>query len=156
MAQLWRNSSGITVATMSATGIMTAKTFSGRFVGDGSGLITPVGKFSTTQMGTTAVITLSTLTFGETYVSTRDDNDSTTYNLPAINDDDWGGQFIFVKLGRSPMIIHAADGDKIADSTSGGNIYNNAIAPAIATITLRVVSGSQWMIFYGDGAWVTN
>jgi len=152
MAQIWRNSSGDMVSTMSATGIITAKTFVGKFVGDGSGLTVSAGKFATDDNSSTpGDIYLSTSVFGKTYVYSG--SGDAVYHLPSVAGDHIGAQFIFVKLGTGKVTIQGADSDHIAD---GIKIYNSSYAPAFAAITLRLVTADRWMIFYGDGAWVTE
>ncbi|MCX5790651.1 MAG: hypothetical protein NTY45_00275, partial [Elusimicrobia bacterium] len=157
MAQIWRNSSGDIVSSMSATGVISASTFTGTFVGDGSGLTIPAGKFATDPnryvSGTGNTVSLSSYPVGVTLVSSGPGD--ITYTLPIGSIAGLGAQFIFVKLGTGKVTIEAESSGYIAD---GNTVHNNAYAPAYASITLRLVTLNpvRWMIFYGDGAWVTE
>ena len=79
-----------------------------------------------------------------------------TVTLPLVGAGDIGAQFTVVKLGAGQVTIDAPAGAFIADSTDGGTIYNNAVSPAYATITLRLVTSTQWMLVGGEGSWITN
>jgi hypothetical protein len=106
-----------------------------------------------TQANDTGV-TLVTGDFGKTV--TVNSASARTVTLPSVTSADIGATLTVVKLGAGKVIIQAASSTFIADSNSGGTIFNNAVSPAYATITLRLVTSTQWMIIHGDGAWVTT
>lgn len=99
-------------------------------------------------------VTLTTADFGKTI--TVNSGSAQTVTLPSVTAADIGATFTVVKLGAGKVTIAAAASTYIADSTSGGTLYNNAVSPAYATITIRLISATQWMIISGDGAWVTT
>ncbi len=99
-------------------------------------------------------ITLSTADFGATI--TVNSGATQTVALPAVTASDLGAQFTIVKQGVGTVIVQAAGGTSIADSTSGGTIYNNSATETYATITLRLTSSTMWSILGGNGSWTTN
>ena len=99
-------------------------------------------------------ITLTPADFGKTI--TVNNAAAQTVTLPLVGAGDIGAQFTVVKLGAGQVTIDAPAGAFIADSTDGGTIYNNAVSPAYATITLRLVTSTQWMLVGGEGSWITN
>ncbi len=62
----------------------------------------------------------------------------------------------FVKLGAGMLTVEAADVDKIADSGAGDTIYNDEPLQTYATLTLLLVSATQWTITEGHGTWTTT
>ncbi len=99
-------------------------------------------------------ITLSTADFGATI--TVNSGTTQTVALPAVTASDLGAQFTIVKQGAGTVTVQAAGGTSIADSTSGGTIYNNSATETYATITLRLTSSTNWSILGGNGSWTTN
>jgi len=82
---------------------------------------------------------------------------SVTFNLPTITDsDDLGLEFTLVKLTDDNVVIDAAAGEYIADSSAGGQIQNTTAGETYATITLVSVSTSQWMVKGAHGTWTTT
>jgi len=112
-----------------------------------------IGKF--TVQAADAGITLTSADYGKTI--TVNSGSAQTVNLPSVTAADVGATITVVKLGAGKVTIVPAASTAIADSTSGttGGIYNNAVSPAYATVTLRLVTSTQWMLMGGDGAWVT-
>ena len=82
---------------------------------------------------------------------------SVQFNLPTITDsDDLGLEYTFVKLTDDNVVIDAAAGEYIADSSSGGQIQNLQAAETYASITLVSVTTSKWAIAPGAvGTWET-
>ena len=186
MAQIWRDSSGIIVASMSATGVMQAV----KYTGDGSGLsgisggssgpsidVSTINATVTTPYGgvniTTNVfvnggarlakqvtqaansgITLTSADFGKT-ITVNSASAQVVY-LPSVTAADIGATVTVVKLGAGRVTIDAPAGAYIADSASGGTIYNTAVLPVYAVITLRLATSTVWLPVSGHGAWVTT
>ncbi len=99
-------------------------------------------------------ITLAAADFGKTI--TVNSASVQTVTLPSVSAADIGAQFMVVKLGTGQVTIQAAAGTTIADSSVAGSIYNNAVTPAYATITLRLATATQWMLAGGEGSWITQ
>ena len=99
-------------------------------------------------------IALTTADFGKTI--TVNSGSVQTIFLPSVSSADIGGQFSFVKLGAGNLVIDAADTDVIADSSAGGTIYNDTSSQVYATIGLRLVTDTKWVVLWGDGCWSTN
>ena len=78
-----------------------------------------------------------------------------TITLPSVTAGDIGAQLTVVKLGAGTVTIQSQAPDYIADSTSGGAIYNDT-AETYATITLSVTGADMWSIMGGNGSWTTN
>ena len=89
-------------------------------------------------------------------VLTMNHADAKTFSLPSVGSGDVGIGFTFVKLGAGKVTIDAADSDKIADSGAGDTIYNDQAAELFATITLQLVSETQWAIVGAMGTWITT
>ena len=67
-----------------------------------------------------------------------------------------GAVYTIVKLTDDNVVIDAAAGDYIADSSSGGQIQNTTASETYASITLISVSTTQWAIAPGAvGTWTT-
>lgn len=107
----------------------------------------PISNFSTGQ-------TLTTDQFGETITCTSTNPE--VFYLPSVDASHIGGWFRFVKLGSGNLTIEAADSDKIADSGVGDTIYNDEPTQTYATLTLLLVSATQWAITEGHGTWTTT
>ena len=78
-----------------------------------------------------------------------------TITLPSAAND-IGAQFTIVKLGAGQVTVQAAAGDKIADSSTGGSVYDNVAAETYANITVQVAKANQWAIVGGHGTWTTQ
>jgi len=78
------------------------------------------------------------------------------FNLPSVGAGDVGLWFTFIKLGAGKLTIDAADSDVIADSGAGDTIYDDIAGETYATITLVLVSETQWAITGAHGTWVTT
>jgi len=102
-------------------------------------------------------ITLYKSDFGKTFVSTGSAA-TTNYLLPSVAAADVGAHFTFVKLGTGKVTVTAAAATYIADSGAGtaGTIYNSDSGETYATVTLRLVNATRWMITGGDGSWTTT
>jgi hypothetical protein len=99
-------------------------------------------------------ITLGVSDFGKTI--TVNNAAAQTVTLPSVGAGDIGAQFTIVKLGTGKVVIDAPVGAFIADSTDGGTIYNNAVTPPYASLTLKLVTPTLWMLVGGEGSWITN
>ena len=99
-------------------------------------------------------ITLTSADFGKTI--TVNNAAASTINLPGVTGADIGSTIIVVKLGAGKVTIDAPLGAYIADSASGGTIYNSAVSPAYAAITLRLATSTTWIPISGHGAWITT
>jgi hypothetical protein len=78
---------------------------------------------------------------------------SKTFNLPSVNSGEIGGWVDFVKLSGE-LIIDAADSDTIEDSGAGLTIYCSTVGKA--SLKLRLVTETIWMIESGIGTWITT
>ncbi|MCX5793464.1 MAG: DUF1566 domain-containing protein [Elusimicrobia bacterium] len=101
-----------------------------------------------------AGITLTAADYGKTI--TVNSAAARTVTLPAVTAADIGATVTVVKLGGGTVTVQAAASTYIEDSTAGGAIYNNAAYPAYASLTLRLVTATQWMLVGGRGAWITK
>ncbi len=95
---------------------------------------------------------LDSTDFGKTITVTA----AATITLPAESGADIGATITIVKAGAGAVIIAAGTGYTIADSAAGGTIYNNVAAETYATITLRLISGTEWAILGGNGSWTVT
>lgn len=107
----------------------------------------PVTNFASGQ-------TLTVDQSGETITCTS--SNAETFYLPSVDASHVGSWFRFVKLGSGSMTIEAADTDRIADSGQGDTIYNDEPLQTYATLTLILVSATQWAITEGHGTWTTT
>jgi hypothetical protein len=73
-----------------------------------------------------------------------------TFTLPTAAK---GLIYSFAKVVAQDIVIDAADGDYIADSSASGNISNVA-DETWGYLTLLAVSASMWLVF-GNGTWKT-
>ena len=79
------------------------------------------------------------------------------FNLPSVGSADIGTEFTFATIGSGKTIIDPADADTIDDSTaSTGNISATAAAGVVPTITIQLVSETQWAIKAANGTWTTT
>ena len=99
-------------------------------------------------------LALTSADFGKTV--TVDSGSERTITLPAVSAADIGATVTVVKLGAGKVVIQSAASTYISDSAAGGTIYNNAVLPPYAAITLRLVSATQWLPVAGQGAWITT
>ncbi|OGR51471.1 MAG: hypothetical protein A2049_00995 [Elusimicrobia bacterium GWA2_62_23] len=111
-----------------------------------------IGKY-TTQAADTG-ITLTAADFGKTI--TVNSGSAQTINLLSVTAADIGATITVIKLGAGKVTIQAAASTYIADSASGGTIYNSAVSPAYAAITLRLATSTTWIPVSGQGAWITT
>lgn len=79
-----------------------------------------------------------------------------TFTLIAGTAQDLGATITFVKLGTGKLTIQASGGEYIGASTSGGTIYNDAVSPADASVTLQLVETGKWVIISGQGVWIAT
>ncbi|MCX5793463.1 MAG: DUF1566 domain-containing protein [Elusimicrobia bacterium] len=117
--------------------------------------ITGVARISRSPVAAAdAGIVLTAADFGKTI--TVNSAGGQTVTLPAVTAADIGATVTVVKLGTGLLIIQAAGSTYIQDSTAGGTIHSQAAGPAYASITLRLVTATQWLFVGGQGAWITN
>jgi len=111
-----------------------------------------IGKYTT--QAADGGITVTSVDFGKTI--TVNSASAQTVTLPSVSAVDIGATITVVKFGAGGVTIQAAASTYIADSTSGGTIYDNESTETYSTITLRLVSPAKWMIIGGDGSWTTT
>lgn len=99
-------------------------------------------------------IALTAADFGKTI--TVNSASAQTVTLPAVTAADIGATITIVKLGGGSVTIDAPAGAYIADSGSGGTVYNNIVSETYAVITLRLTTSTMWSIIGGNGAWTTT
>jgi hypothetical protein len=99
-------------------------------------------------------ITLTSADFGKT-ITVNSASAQTVY-LPSVTAADIGATVTVVKLNAGIVTIQAPSGVYISDSGSAGTIYNNTSGESYATITLRLVNDTKWIIIGGDGSWTTT
>jgi hypothetical protein len=78
------------------------------------------------------------------------------FTLPGVGAYDLWKPITFVKLGAGRVTIQAASGQKIADSTVAGDIYNDVAGELSATLTIVPVTTTLWVIVGRDGTWTTE
>jgi hypothetical protein len=79
-----------------------------------------------------------------------------TFSFPSVAATNVGLRYTFAKINTGKLTIDAADSDKIADSGAGDGIYNDQTLEVYASITLELISETQWVIVGADGIWVTT
>lgn len=95
---------------------------------------------------------ITTSDFGKTF--TCNSSSLQTFYLPSVTTSHVGYEYTIVKLGSGQVTIDAADSDYIEDSGAGATIYCNDAG--IATITLKLVTETQWIIKFANGTWTTT
>ena len=115
---------------------------------------------STTGGATAPVVTkitdyvVTTDDFGTTFVLIGVGN--ATFSLPSVAAANIGGWLRFIKTGIGTLTVDAADADLIADSGAGDTIYNSVALETYATLTIMLVTATQWVIIGAHGTWVTT
>lgn len=149
-----------TPRTIALTGDVT-----GSGVFDGSENLTIVTHLPNTTAGTVtevvyngvqSAITVTKADTGKVFVSEIGSLGKAVYTLPATTAGDTGIQFTFAKIGDGSISIKASGDDVVADSSVGGEIYNNFSIETYATITLLLVRGNRWIIMGAHGTWSTT
>lgn len=81
--------------------------------------------------------------------------DPRTFTLPSIVDmaGHLGKPITFIKKGAGKVTIVGEAGQYIADSSSGGTIYNDQSHETYGTITLMAISTTHFVIVAMDGTW---
>ena len=137
-------------STQTFTGI---NTFQG--ITASSATITGEARISRSPVvATTGDITLTAADFGKTV--TVNSAGAQTVTLPGVTTADIGATVTVVKLGAGAVTIRAVGSASIQDSAAAGAIYSQAAGPAYASITLRLVTATQWLFVGGKGAWLTQ
>ena len=87
-----------------------------------------------------------------------DSGSEKTFTLPSIDASDIGKRFPFASTGAGKCILAPADADTIDDSTaSSGHISATSSAGVITTISIEVVSVTEYAILQGaNGTWTTT
>ena len=134
-AQIWRNSNGVAVASMTSQGNL-------------------YGAVNGQVQAADSGITLTGTDFGKTI--TVNSGSNMTVNLPAATAADIGATVTVVKLGAGNVTIQAPASTYIADSGIAGTLYNSTPSQTYATVTIRLVTSAKWVLMYGDGCWTTN
>jgi len=118
--------------------------------------VTFSGTFRAARILTVAMDTGGTLfSTDEGKTITVNSGSTQTVTLPSAASD-IGAQFTIVKLGAGQVTVQAAGGDKIADSSIGGSVYDDVAAETYANITVQVAKANQWVIVGGHGTWTTQ
>lgn len=79
-----------------------------------------------------------------------------TFSLPSVDTADIGLELTFCKIGVGKVIIDAADSDTIADSSAGATIFNDLSNETYATIKLKLITSTKWLVIGGFGTWITT
>ncbi len=77
-----------------------------------------------------------------------------TFTLPSVGASDVGVEFSFANINTGRLTIDAADSDIIADSGAGHTIYSDT--DSYATLHIRLVSTTQWLVIGSHGTWTTT
>ena len=96
--------------------------------------------------------TITTADVGKTF--TCNSTTGQTFLLPSVGAGELGYGYTVTKLGSGRVTITAADSDTIEDSGAGLGIY--CADSGIATIQLKLVSLTQWIIKSANGVWITT
>jgi hypothetical protein len=92
--------------------------------------------------------------YGKTFVITN--ALSVNFTLPSVTVANAGLTYTFVKLSSGTLTITAADADTIADSGAGGTLSDSEAAETYATVTIRLVGETQWVLLGGHGTWTSS
>ena len=104
---------------------------------------------------TTSVVSISTDDCGKVF--TADTTSLMQFNLPSVTASDIGVHFTFSRLNQlGTIMVHANDSDFIADSSAGGNIWNDSAEENYTSITLTLLKYNQWVITAGHGTWTVD
>ena len=134
-AQLWRNGSGIVVASMTSQGAFYAAV-------------------NNTVQAADAGITITAADFGKTI--TVNSGSAQTVTLPSVTAADIGATVTVVKLGAGKVTIYSGSGSLFIGDSNTPYIFNTATVPAFASVTIRLVTATLWILTGGNGAWITS
>ena len=81
---------------------------------------------------------------------------SKTNFLPSVDASNVGIWYTFVKHNTGTLTIKAAGITQIADSGQGDTIYDSQAAEVYATVTLQLVTSTNWVITGAHGTWTTT
>ena len=81
---------------------------------------------------------------------------SKSFYLPAVTGSDVGTWMTFGKINTGTTTIVANGVCTIADSSTGGTIYNALTNETYADITLELATATSWQITGGNGLWVAT
>jgi hypothetical protein len=110
------------------------------------------GNYSTTVEAADSGHTILTADAFTTF--TCNSTSTQTFDLPSVGAGELGYEYTIVKLGSGAVVIHVADSDTIEDSGAGATIYCQD--DGMATITLKLISTTQWIIKFANGVWITT
>ncbi|MDD3580610.1 MAG: hypothetical protein PHW74_06285 [Desulfobacca sp.] len=75
-------------------------------------------------------------------------------NLPSVSATEVGKRLTLVKASDQELKLTAADSDKIGSSGEGGYIFNDqALEKDVASVTIRLLTATQWFIVAKVGTW---
>lgn len=98
--------------------------------------------------------TITTTDQGKTFTCDSSTGVTRMFYLPSVGTTEIGYEYTIVKLGSDQVSVIAADNDKIEDSGEGMSIY--CADDGIATITLKLVTSTQWIMKFANGTWITT
>jgi hypothetical protein len=76
-----------------------------------------------------------------------------TFFLPSVDGTNVGVYYTFAKQSTGQIIIQAADADVILHSAPGGTITEDVSADTYSTITLQLITATEWSIVGIYGTW---
>lgn len=79
-----------------------------------------------------------------------------TFTLPSVAAGDIGKTINFAKTGAGKVTITTSDSDTIGGSSAGGTVYNDEAGETYATMSLVLVTATDWYISSYLGTWVTT
>lgn len=94
--------------------------------------------------------------FGISKALSMNNANDKTFTLPSVDVSFIGLGLTFIKLGAGKVTIDAADADTIGDSSAGGTVFNPVAGETYATVTILLVSATQWAIKAYHGSWLTT
>jgi len=99
-------------------------------------------------------ITLDANDFGKTI--TVNNSDLMWVYLPSASAAYIGATITVVKSGSGQVRVDAAASNYIMSSVASGSVFCNGDSSSYATITLRLIDATRWVIISSDGGWLVS
>ena len=96
---------------------------------------------------------ITTADFGKTLIMDAADK---IFSLPSISASNIGAVLEMVFINTGTLTIDAADADTLDDSGAGDGIYCTQNGEKYSSITLKLVSATEWIILAAKGIWTTT